>query len=83
MAKRSCKFGKVSRGPRKGHCRKAKKSSSGGSKKLHGAAARAKACKGQKGSAFKSCVRGGVYGSSDTSKMYGLGGLRRRRKSRR
>lgn len=28
MAKRSCKFGKVTRGPRKGQCRKARKAKS-------------------------------------------------------
>lgn len=65
----SCKFGKVRRGPRKGQCRKVKARIT----KVYGAAAKAKRCKGNKGSAFKACM---------TSPLHGLGKMKRRRSRR-
>lgn len=51
---RHCPMGRVKSGPRKGRCRK---------HKVAGAAASARACKGNKGESFRSCIRyvsGGV-----------------------
>lgn len=58
MAAKSCKFGKVKSGPRKGMCRKSKPAK----RKLHGAARKARACKGNKGSAFKACMSSALSG---------------------
>lgn len=65
-----CKYGKVSRGPRKGSCRtrrvtKAKSSTkkrTSTRRKLSGAAKFAKQCKGNSGSAFKACMRHALNG---------------------
>ena len=69
MASR-CKFGKVSRVPRKGRCRTRRKTSTKKTarrttsrrRKLSGAAKWAKQCKGNKGSAFKACMRHALNG---------------------
>lgn len=45
---KSCKFGKVKSGARKGRCRKTR---------VSGGALKARRCKGNKGSAFKACMR--------------------------
>lgn len=73
MAPRSCKFGKVKSGPRKGKCRKHKVAARH-KRPVTGAAAKAQRCKGNKGADFKACM---------SSSLHGLGGMRRRRKSRR
>lgn len=52
MAK-SCKFGKVKSGKRKGACRK---------RKLSGGARKAVRCRGNKGSAFKACMSSAFAG---------------------
>lgn len=52
MAK-SCKYGKVKSGHRKGQCRK---------RKLSGGAAKARRCKGNKGAAFKACMSTSLHG---------------------
>ena len=52
-ARKSCKFGKVKSGPRKGSCR---------IRALSGGAKKAMRCKGNKGSAFKSCMSSALHG---------------------
>jgi hypothetical protein len=58
MAAKECKFGKFKSGARKGMCRKTKATK----RKLFGAAHYAKQCKGNKGSAFKACMRHALNG---------------------
>jgi hypothetical protein len=53
MAARRCKNGKVKSGPRKGSCRV---------RPLSGGAKKAMRCKGNKGSAFKSCMSSALHG---------------------
>lgn len=59
MAAKSCKFGKVKSGARKGMCRKSKPAAK---RKLFGAARKARACRGNKGSAFKACMSSALSG---------------------
>jgi hypothetical protein len=84
MAPRRCKNGKVKSGARKGLCRKQKVSGAAKRKgPLRGAAARAVACKGRKGSEFRACLRTKGDSSKSTGTGMYLNGMRRRRKSRR
>jgi hypothetical protein len=50
---KSCKFGRVMSGPRKGSCRL---------RKLSGAARKARACRGNKAGGFKACVSSALSG---------------------